>query len=219
MKNDITAAAALAAGFALTGITLTAEASSHREAPAIGEDQFADNTDLYTFISPEDPDKLVIVANYVPLLIPSSGPNFYRFSDDVAYDLRIDNDGDARTDLVYRYLFKTTVQNGDTFLYNTGAVSSLDDEHLNVRQTYDLIRMEVRDGKHDVIAANVPVAPWNVGDRSFPDGSYPSVASGAVAASGGARTFAGPRDEPFFVDLTSSTCSASGVRRPPTGST
>ena len=116
MKNDITAAAALAAGFALTGITLTAEASSHREAPAIGEDQFADNTDLYTFISPEDPDKLVIVANYVPLLIPSSGPNFYRFSDDVAYDLRIDNDGDARTDLVYRYLFKTTVQNGDTFI-------------------------------------------------------------------------------------------------------
>ena len=196
-----TYAAALAAGITISGIAAGAGASSHREAPAIGEDQFADNTDLYTFISPENPDNLVLVANYVPLLIPSSGPNFYRFSDDVAYDLRVDNDGDARADVIYRFLFKTTVGNGDTFLYNTGAISSLDDENLNVRQTYDVIRIEPRDGNEDVVAANLPVAPWHVGDRSFPDGSYPGVAAQAVSSEGGMKFFAGPRDEPFFVDL------------------
>jgi hypothetical protein len=201
MRRKQTYAAALAAGMTMTGIATLAEASSHREAPAIGEDQFADNTDVYTFISPENPDNLVVVANYVPLLIPSSGPNFYRFSDDVAYDLRIDNDGDARIDVTYRFLFKTTVGNGDTFLYNTGPISSLDDDNLNVRQSYDVIRVDQASGDEDVIAANIPVAPWNVGDRSFPDGSYEGVAAQAVASDDGMKFFAGPRDEPFFVDL------------------
>ena len=194
-------AAALAAGITLTSLAAGAQASSHREAPAIGEDQFADNTDLYSFISPENPDNLVIVANYVPLLIPSSGPNFYRFSDDVAYDLRVDNDGDAHADVVYRFLFKTSVANGDTFLYNTGPITSLDDDNLNVKQTYDVIRFSPAGGPEDVIAANLPVAPWHVGDRSFPDGSYASVAGQAVSSEGGMKFFAGPRDEPFFVDL------------------
>ena len=194
-------AAALAAGITLTSLAAGAQASSHREAPAIGEDQFADNTDVYTFISPENPDNLVIVANYVPLLIPSSGPNFYRFSDDVAYDLRIDNDGDARTDMVYRFLFETTVANGDTFLYNTGPISSLDDENLNVRQTYSVIRFDPRSEQQEIIASGLPVAPWNVGDRSFPDGSYASVAGQAASSEGGMKFFAGSRDEPFFVDL------------------
>lgn len=196
-----TYAAALAAGITVTSLAGGALASSHREAPAIAEDQFADNTDLYTFISPENPDNLVIAANYVPLLIPSSGPNFYRFSDDVAYDLRIDNNGDARTDLIYRFLFKTTVGNGDTFLYNTGPIASLDDAHLNVRQTYDVVRIDQVSGGEDVIAANLPVAPWNVGDRSFPGHSYPGVAAQAVSQEGSMKFFAGPRDEPFFVDL------------------
>jgi len=196
-----TYAAALAAGITVTSLAHVAGASSHREAPAIAEDQYADNTDLYAFISPENPDNLVLVANYVPLLIPSSGPNFYRFSDDVAYDLRIDNNGDARTDLIYRFLFKTSVANGDTFLYNTGPIASLDDDHLNVKQTYDVVRIDQVSGGEDVIAANLPVAPWNVGDRSFPDHSYEGVASQAVSAQGGMKFFAGPRDEPFFVDL------------------
>ncbi|HTE54291.1 MAG TPA: DUF4331 domain-containing protein [Kofleriaceae bacterium] len=202
IRKTHAAVLAIAGGFTLNAFQpATASASSHREAPAIGEDQFADNTDVYTFISPENPDKLVIVANYVPLLIPSSGPNFYKFSDNVAYDLHIDNDGDARDDLVIRYLFKTSVQNGDTFLYNTGAVASLDDPNLNVRQVYDVILIDKKTGREDALAADVPVAPWYVGDRSFPGGSYEGVALSAIASAGGSRFFAGPRDEPFFVDL------------------
>jgi hypothetical protein len=177
-----------------------ASASSHREAPAIAEDQFADNTDVYTFISPENPDNLVLVANYVPLLIPSSGPNFYKFSDSVRYEVGIDNDGDAKPDVTYQWRFKSSVQNGATFLYNLGPVASIDDANLNVRQTYDLYRKE-RGQKAEKIASDVPVAPWNVGSRSFPSDSYEGVALGAVHSEGGRSMFAGPRDEPFFVDL------------------
>lgn len=187
---------------ALLGMGASAMASSHREAPAIAEDQFADNTDVYTFISPENPDKLVVVANYVPLLIPHSGPNFYKFSDDVAYDIHFDNNGDAKSDHIYRFYFETTIQSGDTFLYNTGAVNSLTSPNLNVRQTYDVVRLNGRGVFQQVIAADVPVAPWNVGDRSFPNGTYEGVALTAIKTQqGGERLFAGPRDEPFFVDL------------------
>ncbi len=182
--------------------TTAAMASSHREAPAIAEDQFADNTDVYTFISPDNPDNLVVVANYVPLLIPESGPNFYRFSDNVAYDIHFDNDGDARSDVIYRFLFETEVLNGDTFLYNVGPVASIDDPNLNVRQTYDVFQVDMHGRKQQQIASNVPVAPWHVGDRSFPNNTYNGVANQAIYLSGdGTKLFAGPRDEPFFVDL------------------
>jgi hypothetical protein len=191
----------IAGGITLTALGPLASASSHREAPAIAEDQFADNTDVYAFVSPENPDNVVIVANYVPLLLPASGPNFYKFSDNVAYDLHVDNDGDAKDDLVIRYLFKTSVQNGNTFLYNTGVVGSLDDPDLNVRQYYDVILIDKDSGRQDVLTANVPVAPWYVGDRSFPNDTYEGVALSAVKTEGYSKFFAGPRDEPFFVDL------------------
>jgi hypothetical protein len=193
---------ALTCAATVAGSATAVFASSHREAPAIAEDQYADNTDVYSFISPENPDNLVIVANYVPLLIPSSGPNFYRFSDNVAYDIHVDNNGDAKSDLIYRFVFKTRIANGETFLYNTGAIDSIDDPDLNVTQTYDVLLLNRRGRLQDIVAANVPVAPWHVGDRTFPGGSYESVAQQAISgAPGGTRLFAGPRDEPFFVDL------------------
>src|SRR5690349_8747303 len=123
----------LAAGGTMTAVM----ASSHREAPMIAEDQLVDNTDVYTFISPTNPDRLVIVANYVPLLLPSSGPNFYRFSDDARYEVHIDNDGDAKADWTYRWTFENEIKNGNTFLYNTGPVDSLTSANLNVTQWYN----------------------------------------------------------------------------------
>jgi len=168
--------AGLGAGALATG----ALASSHREAPAIAEDQYADNTDVY-----------------------SSGPNFYKFSDEARYDIHVDNDGDAIPDVTYRYTFHTTVKNGGTFLYNVGPVSSINDPNLNVIQTYNLDRIDDKTSHHTHLLVNAPVAPWNVGKRSFP--SYEPVALQAVSQSSGhnagTTSFAGPRDEPFFVDL------------------
>jgi hypothetical protein len=194
---------AVVAALIMAGVSvLVVSGSSHREAPLIAEDQYADNTDVYAFISPEDKDKVVLVANYVPFLLPASGPNFYKFSDEVLYQIRIDNDGDAVADVSYQFDFNTTIQNGDTFLYNTGEVSSLDDESLNVRQTYTLTRVEESEhGDSKVIGENIPVAPWYVGNRSFPEDSYEDVALQAVNEVGDIKVFAGPRDEPFFVDL------------------
>ena len=190
--------------FALAGATLAlgalpAAASSHREAPAIAEDQFADNTDVYAFISPNDPGKITMIANYVPLLLPGSGPNFYKFSDSVRYQIRIDNDGDAVPDITYRWTFTSQRKNGATFLYNTGPVDSITSANLNVTQTYRLEKIDEHSGARGIIMDGVPVAPWNVGKRSF--ANYEQVALQAVKQVNGTSAFAGPRDEPFFVDL------------------
>ena len=189
----------------LVGATLVAGgyaaiASSHREAPLIAEDQYVDNTDVYSFIAPSDPTKLVIVADYVPLLKPDSGPNFYKFSDNARYDIAVDNDGDAVPDVIYRWTFSSTIKNGATFLYNVGPISSLTDANLNVVQNYHLERIDQHTGKRTIIVDKGQVAPWNVGARTF--ANYEQVAEQAtVNTPEGTSAFAGPRDEPFFVDL------------------
>lgn len=187
------------AGITLGAGALTASASSHREAPAIAEDQYVDNTDVYTFISPNDPNKLVIVADYVPLLLPTSGPNFYKFSDNARYEVHIDNNGDAVPDIGYRWTFTSQRKNGATFLYNYGPVDSITSQNLNVTQTYRLEKVNEKTGSTQIIMDKVPVAPWNVGKRSF--ANYEQVALQAVKTANGTTAFAGPRDEPFFVDL------------------
>ena len=97
-------------------------ASSHREAPVISEDPSADNTDVYAFVSPDRPDTVTIVANYIPLEEPAGGPNFHEFADDVLYELKVDSTGDGREDVTYAFRFRTETRNGDTFLYNTGPI-------------------------------------------------------------------------------------------------
>jgi hypothetical protein len=190
---------ALVAALALGVTTLdVGDASSHREAPLIADDPVADATDTYAFVSPDKPDTVTLIGNWVPLEEPAGGPNFNHFGDDVRYDFDVDNDGDNVPDIVYRFTFKTTVGTGDTFLYNTGPIESIDSENLNVKQTYTVT--QVKDGKSSVLVSDVPVAPANIGPRSTPN--YNDVAFQAIKAlPGGGQVFAGPRDDPFFVDL------------------
>ena len=77
----------------------SASASSHSEAPLISQDPRADNTDLYAFVSPDDTNTVTLVANYIPLEAPASGPNFPSFDDSVLYEIKIDNNGDGRDDI------------------------------------------------------------------------------------------------------------------------
>ena len=104
--------------------------SSHREAPAISKDPVADNTDTYAFVSPDHPDTVTIIANYLPLEAPFGGPNFFEFGDDVRYEIHIDNDGDGVPDITYEFQFTTEVGNPDTFLYNTGPINSISTPEL-----------------------------------------------------------------------------------------
>jgi hypothetical protein len=176
-------------------------ASSHREAPLISEDPVADATDLYAFVSPESPDRVNIIANYIPLEDGAGGPNFHKPGDDVRYTINIDNDGNAIADIIYEFRFFTQIGNPDTFLYNTGPVETLDDPDLNQRQVYTLARYD-KFGPRKILAEALPVIPANIGPRSTPD--YDFLAEGGVydlQAEPGTKVFVGPRDDPFFVDL------------------
>jgi hypothetical protein len=79
-------------------ITAPAFASSHREAPLIANDPLADNTDLYAFRSPDDPNKITIIANYVPGQLPQGGPNYYQFGENIRYEIHIDNNAATKGD-------------------------------------------------------------------------------------------------------------------------
>ena len=172
-------------------------ASSHREAPLISNDPAADNTDLYAFVSPDAPKTVTIVANYIPLEQPAGGPNFASFGDDVRYEIKVDNNGDGEEDVTYRFRFKTTTGNPNTFLYNTGPIDTLSDSDWNVRQTYTVTRINHRGAK--VLGTDIPVPPVNIGPRSTP--GYDALADAAIADLEGAKVFAGQRDDPFYVDL------------------
>jgi hypothetical protein len=173
--------------------------SSHREAPGISKDPVADNTDVYAFVSPDRPNFVTLIANYIPLEGPAGGPNFYEFGDDVLYEIAVDNDGDADGDVRFQFRFHTTVRNAKTFLYNTGPITSLPSTNWNRVQTYSVTR--VREG-HDpeLLGTGLTSPPVNIGPRSTPD--YHALAAAAVHnLSGGAKVFAGQRREGFFVDL------------------
>ncbi|MGF1645534.1 MAG: DUF4331 domain-containing protein [Kineosporiaceae bacterium] len=173
--------------------------SSHREAPEISKDPVADSTDLYAFVSPDRPDTVTILANYIPLQDPAGGPNFFEFGDDVRYEIHVSHRGDARADITYRFEFRTTVRNPDTFLYNTGRITSLSDPAFNRPQQYTVTRID-RSGRSRVLARHVPVPPCNIGFRSTPD--YDRLAASAVhELAGGGLVFAGQRADGFYVDL------------------
>ena len=196
----LTSGALLAAG-GVAGLAPTgALASSHREAPLIAGQPQYDNTDLYAFVSADAPDTTTIIANWIPFEEPSGGPNFYPFATDARYDVRVDNDGDAKPELIYRWTFTTSYQNRDTFLYNTGQVTSLTDPDLNLRQRFTLERIQTSNGSTTVLARG-PVAPSDTGTASMPD--YQALRDQAVRpfASGSGKTFAGQADDPFFLDL------------------
>ena len=110
--------------------------SSHREAPEISKDPVADNTDVYAFVSPDRPDTVTLIADYIPFQTPSGGPNFYEFGDDVLYEIHIANAGRARADISYQFRFTTKIINDETFLYNTGPIRSITDTRIGtVRST------------------------------------------------------------------------------------
>ncbi|BBC37722.1 uncharacterized protein SGFS_090160 [Streptomyces graminofaciens] len=196
-----------AGGLAAAGVTVlepgAASASSHREAPLISGTPQYDNTDVYAFVSPDKPDTTTIVANWIPFEEPAGGPNFFPFAEDAQYDIHIDNNGDAQGELVFRYTFDTDTKNKKTFLYNTGVVESLDDQDLNITQTYDLEVLKLRNQRivsKTKLADDVPVAPSNVGKASMPN--YKKLRDQAIyKTAGGAETFAGQADDPFFLDL------------------
>ena len=178
----------------------TAVASSHREAPLISGTPPIDNTDVYAFVSPDRPDTTTLIANFSPFQEPNGGPNFYPWATDARYDINIDNDGDAKPDLTFRYTFRTDDRRGKaTFLYNNGQVTSLDDENLLFRQYYTLDVIDWH-AKTKRLVQGGKVAPSNTGRASMPN--YAALRDQAITdVPGYGKSFVGQSDDSFFLDL------------------
>jgi hypothetical protein len=192
--------AALAAGV----LAVTAgSGSSHREAPLSMLDPTGDDTDTYAFVAPDASNSVTLIGNWIPFEDPAGGPNFYRFDDRASYYLNVDNTGDGKYDIRYRFKFKTTARNPNSFLYALPGVKSFNDPKLNLVQTYSVWREVWRNGhhvSHKLLATGVPVAPNNVGPKTIPN--YDQVANQAIRSlPGGGKVFTGQVDDPFFVDL------------------
>jgi hypothetical protein len=203
MRKLLLALAALAA----MAISVTvAVGSSHREAPGTMLDPSADDTDLYAFTAKDATGALTVVGDWIPGQNPANGPNFFRFDDRARYYLNFDNDGDGKKDLAYRFQFTTKVKNKNSFLYALPGASGYDDAKLNVLQRYSITRVHYsyhgnKVGIHErVLARGLPVAPPNIGPKTFPN--YQTFVDGAVRTlHDGTKVFVGQRDDPFFVDL------------------
>jgi hypothetical protein len=192
------AAAAIAVPFAIS--------SSHREAPNIALDPSADNTDVYAFTARDAPGALTVAANWIPNQNPANGPNFFRFDDRARYYIHLDNTGDGRPDVSYRFTFRTRVRNRNSFLYALPGTSGFGDRRLNVIQRYSIVRETYRyRGRRArvsrrTVARGLPVAPPNIGPKTFPN--YQAFVNAAVRQlRDGTKVFVGQRDDPFFVDL------------------
>ena len=174
--------------------------SSHREAPEISKDPVADSTDVYAFVSPDDPSTVTLIANYIPLEPPDSGPNFYEFDDTVLYAINVDNNGDGVADVAFLFRFNTTLRDPSFFLYNVGPIDSLSSPNWNRVQTYNLEMIDWHHGRATQLGTGLPCPPCNVGPLSTP--GYANLAAEAISTFGnGVKSFAGQRAEGFYVDL------------------
>jgi len=183
-------------------LAFSLSASSHREAPLISNDPLADNTDLYAFRSPDNPDMITIIANYIPAELAYGGPNYFSFGQNIRYEIHIDNDvATPGDDIIYRFTFDRINEDPTTFFnIRLGAE--------NLKTTYTMERSTDGGQSFTVVISNGIVPPNNIGPRSIesavglssPD--YRSLMTAAIETTAqGESVFCGPVDDPFYVDL------------------
>jgi Domain of unknown function (DUF4331) len=182
----LAAAASAALIGALTsqgGAPSSAQASSHREAPLISEDPSADNTDTYAFRSPDRPNTVSIIANWIPAEDPAAGPMWYTFSQTARYVVYADKNGDGKPDITWRFRFKN--RDPVAFLQNT-------------QQEYTVTRIAGNSSR--VVGSGLLTPPNNIGPRTTPN--YRALAAAGVRdLSDGSKVFAGQRDDGFYGDI------------------
>ncbi len=176
--------------------------SSHREAPLIANDPLADNTDVYCFRSPDDPNTVTIIANYIPAQHPFGGPNYYTFGENIRYEIHIDNNtATPGDDVTYRFTFTVVDQDPSTFF-------NIRLGQQNQYTTYIMEKSTNGGQSWTTVLANGVVPPYNIGPRSIESavglgaGSYEQLITASIfTATSGETVFCGSADDPFFVDL------------------
>jgi hypothetical protein len=203
--------------------------SSHREAPLVTELPKVDGTDFYMFRSYEvgHDDSVILVANYHPLQDAYGGPNYFFMDPEARYEIHVDNDGDAREDLTFRFRFDNALNAtaldvgtpGETksiaipLITGIGAVSAADTSVLNLTESYtlDVVRTTNKGKKsatsvaHDSTGALSFAKPVDhIGTKTIPDyAAYAAAHVFPITLPGGftGRVFVGQRDDPFVVNL------------------
>lgn len=184
--------------------------ASHREAPITALDQKADITDWYAFVSPEHPDRVVMILNVDPFLEPSNGPNYFPFDPGILYEMKVDNDNNGIEDITFRFRFKTEIRLPGVFTGFVGnlatipPITALDgngSKGLSLRQTYTVTMVPEHGRQVDLTEDRKLFAvPANVGPRTMPD--YNALREQGIYDLGhGIRVFAGTVADPFFIDL------------------
>jgi hypothetical protein len=194
---------------AMTFALQSAYAASHREAPITALDHKADITDWFAFVSPERPDRVILILNVDPFLEPSNGPNYFPFDPNVLYEMKIDNDHDGLADITFQFRFKTEIRNPGLFTGFAGnlagipaitALSGAGSEGLSLSQTYS-VTMVTKSGSQVLSDDQTLYAvPSNVGPKTMPN--YAGLrAQGKYTLYNGMRVFAGTVADPFYIDL------------------
>ncbi len=180
---------------------VSVNASSHREAPLIANDPLADNTDLYAFRSPDNPNTVTIIANYIPVQLPHGGPNYHNFGENIRYEIHIDNDvSTPGDDIIYRFTFEKVHEDPTTFF-----AARLGKQ--NHKLSYHLEKSIDGGLSFSSILEEGMVPPNYIGKRSIEGGAglnttYAALLQQAITdASTGEKVYCGPADDPFFVDL------------------
>ena len=201
-QHSLGRVAVLGALLLSTGAPPGAWASSHREAPLIANDPLADNTDLYCFRSPDDPNYITIIANYIPAQLAFGGPNYASFGEGIRYEVHIDNKtATTGDDITYRFTFTKTNQDPSTFF-------NIRLGQQNLLTKYTMEKSLNGGATWTTVLVNGIVPPPNIGPRSIEGaaglgaGSYEDLITAAImTASTGETVYCGPADDPFFVDL------------------
>lgn len=129
-------------------------ASSHREAPLIANDPLADNTDLYVFRSPDQPNTVTLIANYIPAEQPFGGPNYHQFGENIRYEIHIDNDvSTPGDDIIYWATFTKENEDPTTFF-------NIRLGQQNLKTTYTLERSTDGGQPFTTIVENGLVPPY-----------------------------------------------------------
>src|SRR6478736_818174 len=186
----------------ITVVAINSKASSHREAPLISNDPLADNTDVYAFRSPDKPNTITIIANYIPFELPEGGPNYYTFGENIRYEIHIKNQSTTiGDDITYRFTFTQTNQDGTTFF-------NIRLGQQNLKTTYTCEKSTDGCKTFRTIVSNGTVPPNNIGPRSINDATVclnttydQLITNSIVTIPGKEKIFCGPADDPFFVDL------------------
>ena len=217
----------LAATALLAALTPTLDAANHREAPITALDHKADITDVYAFMSygPGGGGKVTLMMGVDPLLDPANGPNWFPFDDEILYELKVDNDNDAREDITIQFRFETEQRLPSLFQVYAGMgngafapsnspapvapgtlivpprITSFDSTGLGQRQRYS-VRAFSGTQQVDLFSTDgtpLYAVPTNVGPRTM---DYAALFNqGIYSLPSDIKVFAGTTDDAFWIDL------------------